>query len=102
MTLGAMDLDQFIVTRVLKTKQNKTKTNKQRNKKTAKMSSIPSWPVADHPHITVNTSVVPLKRVLHLLPKISMFCALSQNNQQLFENILCILSEITQGTQKWH
>ena len=26
-----------------------------------------------------------LKEVLHLLPKISMFCALSQNNQQLFE-----------------
>ena len=25
------------------------------------------------------------KGVLHLLPKISMFCALSQNNQQLFE-----------------
>ena len=25
--------------------------------------------------------------VLHLLPKISMFCALSQNNQQLFEKI---------------
>ena len=26
-----------------------------------------------------------VKGVLHLLPKISMFCALSQNNQQLFE-----------------
>ena len=26
-----------------------------------------------------------IKGVLHLLPKISMFCALSQNNQQLFE-----------------
>ena len=26
-----------------------------------------------------------LKGVLHLLPKISMFCALFQNNQQLFE-----------------
>ena len=26
-----------------------------------------------------------LKGVLHLLPKITMFCALSQNNQQLFE-----------------
>ena len=25
------------------------------------------------------------KGVLHLLPKISMFCALSQNSQQLFE-----------------
>ena len=25
------------------------------------------------------------KGVLHLLPKISMFCALSQNNQKLFE-----------------
>ena len=25
--------------------------------------------------------------VLHLLPKISMVCALSQNNQQLFEKI---------------
>ena len=25
------------------------------------------------------------KGVLHLLPKISMFCALSQNNQELFE-----------------
>ena len=25
------------------------------------------------------------KGVLHLLPKISMFCAPSQNNQQLFE-----------------
>ena len=24
------------------------------------------------------------KGVLHLLPKISMFCALSQNNQQIF------------------
>ena len=28
-----------------------------------------------------------LKGVLHLLPKISMFCALSKNNQQLFEKI---------------
>ena len=28
---------------------------------------------------------ITFKRVLHLLPKISMFCALSQNNQQLFE-----------------
>ena len=27
------------------------------------------------------------KGVLHLLPKISMYCALSQNNQQLFEKI---------------
>ena len=27
------------------------------------------------------------KGVLHLLPKISMFCALSENNQQLFEKI---------------
>ena len=27
------------------------------------------------------------KGVLHLLPKISMFCALSQNNQQLFYKI---------------
>ena len=26
-----------------------------------------------------------VKGVLHLLPKICMFCALSQNNQQLFE-----------------
>ena len=26
-----------------------------------------------------------VKGVLHLLPKISIFCALSQNNQQLFE-----------------
>ena len=26
-----------------------------------------------------------LKGVLHLLPKISVFCALSQNNEQLFE-----------------
>ena len=26
-----------------------------------------------------------LKGVLHLQPKISMFCALSKNNQQLFE-----------------
>ena len=26
-----------------------------------------------------------LKGVLHLLPRISMFCSLSQNNQQLFE-----------------
>ena len=31
--------------------------------------------------------LVPFKRVLHLLPKISMFCALSQNNQELFEKI---------------
>ena len=30
-----------------------------------------------------------LQGVLHLLPKITMFCALSQNNQQLFENINC-------------
>ena len=30
-----------------------------------------------------NKNVV--KGVLHLLPKISMFCDLSQNNQQLFE-----------------
>ena len=28
-----------------------------------------------------------IKGVLHLLPKISMFCALSQNYQQLFEKI---------------
>ena len=28
-----------------------------------------------------------LMGVLHLLPKISMFCALSQNIQQLFEKI---------------
>ena len=27
------------------------------------------------------------KRVLYLLPKISMFCSLSQNSQQLFEKI---------------
>ena len=34
----------------------------------------------------MNDSVLKtLKGVLHLLPKISMFCALSQNNQQLFE-----------------
>ena len=31
---------------------------------------------------------VGLKGVLHLLPKIIMFCALSQNNQQLFEKKL--------------
>ena len=31
--------------------------------------------------------VIVCKGVLHLLPKISMFCALSQNNQQLFEKI---------------
>ena len=28
-----------------------------------------------------------VKGVLYLLPKISMFCALSQNKQQLFEKI---------------
>ena len=32
---------------------------------------------------TILTSM--LTGVLHLQPKISMFCALSQNNQQLFE-----------------
>ena len=26
-----------------------------------------------------------VKGVLHLIPKINMFCALSQNNQELFE-----------------
>ena len=29
-----------------------------------------------------------LKGVLHLLPKISMFCVLSQNNQHLFEKLI--------------
>ena len=29
-----------------------------------------------------------LKGVLHLLPKIGMFCALSQNNEQLFEKYI--------------
>ena len=28
-----------------------------------------------------------IKGILHLLPKISMLCALSQNNQQLFEKL---------------
>ena len=32
-----------------------------------------------------NYTVVEFKGVLHLLTKINMFCALSQNNQQLFE-----------------
>ena len=32
-----------------------------------------------------NVTFIIFKGVLHLLPKISMFCALSQNNQQLFE-----------------
>ena len=31
-----------------------------------------------------------IKGVLHLLPKISMFCTLSQNNQQPFEKKVCI------------
>ena len=35
--------------------------------------------------ITPSPKKTPFKGVLHLLPKISMFCALSQNNQQLFE-----------------
>ena len=30
-------------------------------------------------------SIYCLKEVLHLLPKTSMFCALSQNNQQHFD-----------------
>ena len=30
-------------------------------------------------------SLKTFKGVLHLLPKFSMFCALSENNQQLFE-----------------
>ena len=43
------------------------------------------------------------KGVLHLLPKISMFCALSQNNQQLFEKIdYASYKKIVQGTQKWN
>ena len=33
----------------------------------------------------VGMNAASFKGVLHLLPKISMFCALSQNNQQLFE-----------------
>ena len=39
------------------------------------------------------------KGVLHLLPKISMFCALSQNNQQLFENNVCILKRIVKNSK---
>ena len=35
-----------------------------------------------------------------MLSKISMFCALSQNNQHLFEkNDKCTLYEIVQGTE---
>ena len=41
-----------------------------------------------------------LKGALHLLPKINTFCALSQNNRQLFENKS--IHQIVQGTQKWH
>ena len=36
----------------------------------------------------------------HLLPKISMFCGLSQNYQHFFQkNNACILKQIVQGTQ---
>ena len=33
----------------------------------------------------ISENVYFFKGVLHLLPKISMFCALSQNKRQLFE-----------------
>ena len=40
----------------------------------------------DRPIRGANKTMDPsVKEVLHLLPKFSMFCALSQNNQQLFE-----------------
>ena len=32
-----------------------------------------------------NGPIIKFKGVLHLLPKISMFCTLSQNNQQRFK-----------------
>ena len=35
--------------------------------------------------MSYSCSLFLFKGVLHLLPKISMFCALSQNNQQVFE-----------------
>ena len=35
-----------------------------------------------------------VKGVLHLLPKICMFCALSQNKQQLFEKYVMHLIEL--------
>ena len=32
-----------------------------------------------------------LKKVLHPYPKLSMFCAISQNDHHLLENDICIL-----------
>ena len=46
------------------------------------------WQFWDSPQNMLNCGLgcpFSLKGVLHLLPKISMFCALSQDNQQLFE-----------------
>ena len=50
-------------------------------------------------HIFCILFVIIVQGVLHLLPKISMFCALSQNNQQLFEKQIMRLIKNVQGTQ---
>ena len=50
-----------------------------------------------------NSKLTVIKGVLHHLSKTSMFCALSQNNQQPFEKwIMHFIKKNVQRCQKWH
>ena len=81
-----------------KTKQEQNKTKNQKNKQTKEQTNKQTVTQSAYDHITklegeiwnlwVNLSClwkILIKGVLHPEPKISMFCALSQNCQRLYE-----------------
>ena len=67
-------------------------------KQHTKVCFCAKWVISKTGHIQFYTALITisqniLKGVLLLLPKIGMFCALSQNNQQIFENLSMHLIE---------